>query len=64
MGKAATFADKMAKSQQDFSKHCRECGESLQIIKLVTADKSEKTGAYRFKEKLVGICKCNENSIY
>ena len=61
MAKAKTFADKVAKSHMDYTKHCPKCGESISTVKLVAAEKSEKTGAYRFRDKLVGVCKCNRS---
>lgn len=63
MAKIKTFADKMAKSAQDLSKHCTKCGESIATVKLVTSERSEKTKAWRFKNKLVRVCKCNEAEI-
>jgi hypothetical protein len=57
MAKAKSFADKVAKNQMDFHKHCPKCGEAYNNIQLV---KSEKTGnSWRYKEKYVGVCKCN-----
>jgi predicted nucleic acid-binding Zn ribbon protein len=57
MAKAKSFADKVAKNQMDFHKHCPKCGEAINNIKLV---KSEKSGnSWRYNEKHVGVCKCN-----
>lgn len=63
MAKAKSFADKLAKKTQDFTTHCQTCGESLQAVKLVYAEKSDKSGDYRFKQRFVGMCKCNENEL-
>ena len=63
MAKAQTFVDKVAKSGQDFTKHCQKCGESISTIQLITSEKSNKTGSWRFNQKFVGVCKCNENEI-
>ena len=63
MAKAKTFMDKVAKSKQDFTQHCPECGESIQPIQLVTSEFSDKTGACRFNTRFVGVCKCNEKDI-
>ncbi|MBN2030553.1 hypothetical protein JW824_09940 [bacterium] len=60
MAKAKTFADKVSKATHDFTTHCPKCGESIVSAKLVTSEKSTKTGAWRFNEKLVKLCKCNE----
>ncbi|RLE46910.1 hypothetical protein DRJ25_03495 [Candidatus Woesearchaeota archaeon] len=59
----ASFADKLNKATTDFSTHCPVCGEAISYVKLVYSEKSEKTGAIRFNQKMVGICKCNEKEI-
>ena len=61
MAKAQSFAEKMAKSTQDFTTHCPICGESIAIIKRITSEKSDKTGAWRFNQKFVGLCKCGDD---
>ena len=63
MAKAKTFADKVSKATQDFTTHCPKCGESIAPAKIITSEKSTKTDAWRFNEKLVKLCKCNENEI-
>lgn len=63
MAKVQSFADKMAKGGQDFTTHCPKCGETISSVKLVTSELSDKTGAWRFNQKFVGVCKCNENEI-
>ena len=63
MAKAKTFAVKLAKSGMDYTKHCPTCGESISTIKLVTSERSEKTVAWRFNQKFVGICKCNQKEV-
>ena len=63
MGKGKSFADKVAKQTMDFSTHCPQCGESMSTVKLITSETSEATGAIRFRQKLVKVCKCNEKEI-
>ncbi|MBN2415958.1 hypothetical protein JXO52_08950 [bacterium] len=63
MAKVQSFADKMAKGTLDFTKHCSTCEESYTMIKLVTTDKSPETNSYKFKERIVAMCKCNENEL-
>lgn len=63
MAKAKSFVDKVSKSSQDYTTHCKECGESIHTIKLITSEKSDKSGAWRFNQRYVGICKCNENEV-
>ena len=64
MGKSKSFADKMQKGGQDATTHCQQCGESITTVKLITSELSEDTGAWRFRQKFVGVCKCNEKEIY
>ena len=59
MAKIKSFADKMSKDKKDFTTHCQKCGESITTVKLVASELSEKTGAYRFKQSFVGVCKFN-----
>jgi|WetSurMetagenome_2_1015567.scaffolds.fasta_scaffold860366_2 hypothetical protein len=64
MAKAKTFADKIAKQQHDFTKHCRVCGESMSPVRLVVSELSDKTKSWKFSNKFVGLCKCNEKTIF
>jgi hypothetical protein len=61
MAKVQSFADKMNKATHDFTSHCQKCGESFQTIKFINSEKSEKTDAWKFNQKFVGLCKCNED---
>lgn len=63
MGKAKSFADKMNKATADNTTHCQECGESFTMAKVVRTEKSDKTGAWKFREQFVGLCKCNAESV-
>ncbi|MCK5146795.1 hypothetical protein KAR48_08555 [bacterium] len=63
MAKDQSFANKFARGTADFTKVCGSCGETVQAIKLITSDKSEKTGAWRFNQNFIGLCKCNEGDI-
>ncbi|MEJ2629402.1 MAG: hypothetical protein P8078_12725 [bacterium] len=63
MAKTKSFADKVAKHADDKTLHCSTCGETLKEIKLVKSIYSEKTKSWRFKTKLVEMCKCNKNEI-
>lgn len=63
MAKDQSFADKFSKSSHDFNKHCDACGEAITAVKYVTTERSEKTGAVRFNQQFVGVCKCNENDL-
>lgn len=63
--KDRSFAAKVAKSAiaDQFKKHCPTCGDALSFVKLVTSEKSE-IGSWKFKEKFVGVCKCNQKEVY
>ena len=63
MGKKdRTFGAKMAKGAKA-GNVCPQCGETLSILKVVGAEKSD-IDSYKFKENIVGVCKCNEKEIY
>ena len=62
--KDRSFASKVAKGAQDKAgEHCPECGELFNIVHVVSSEKSE-IGTWRFKEKIVGVCKCNQKEVY
>ena len=63
MGRSSSFADKMAKANLDYTVHCSKCGESITPIKYVTSELSDKTNAWRFNQRFIGLCKCNEAKI-
>jgi len=61
--KDRTFASKMAKGNQNLGRTCPKCGEVYQMVKVVASEKSE-FGAWKFKENVVNVCKCNEKEVY
>ena len=63
MAKDQSFADKFARGNKSHLRQCPTCGETIQSVKLVSAEKSDKSGAFRFNQRFVGMCKCNENDI-
>ncbi len=62
MAKAKSFADKVAKNAMDFKKHCPKCKEPYANIQLVKAEKSA-SGSWRFNDRHVAVCKCNEKEV-
>ena len=63
MAKDKSFAAKMAKG----TKHevgCPVCGEHKNAVLLVGTEKNELKGSWKFKEKIVQVCKCNEAEVY
>jgi hypothetical protein len=60
MAKKQSFADKASKK-----KHvdiCPVCGGEITHIKLMKA--VNRDGSWRFNNKPVGVCKCNEAEVY
>jgi len=63
MAKDKSFAAKMEKGAKVDGK-CPECGEVKSSALLVSSEKNEMKNSWKFKEKMVQICKCNENEVY
>ncbi len=59
--KVTTFADKVKKEKHVV--YCPKCNGAIQSILYVTSEKSP-SGSWRFREKHVGVCKCNQAEIY
>jgi hypothetical protein len=64
MAKDKTFGAKVAKSKATASKICPVCKEAVNTVQFVQSVKNVETGGYRFPEKYIGVCKCNEKEIY
>jgi hypothetical protein len=65
MAKDQSFAAKVAKARsKGGGNHCPECDEVLVAVKLVTAEKSEAKKSWKFNQKFVRVCKCNEAEVY
>ena len=63
MPKDRSFAAKVAKSQHLTQKHCQICGQELTSVKVIEAQKNPLKGSWRFKDKQLSVCKCNEKEI-
>ena len=61
MSKKQTFEDKLRKKAPD--QHCSVCDSSVQYVKQVKAVRAD-NGAWRYQERTVKVCKCNENEVY
>ncbi len=59
--KKRTFADKMRKEKTVTL--CPVCNSPIQNIFLVKSVKTE-AGFWRFKQRYVSVCKCNQKEIY
>ncbi len=63
MAKGQSFAAKVSKGVEEGSK-CSKCGEIMNTVMVVSSQKNDKKGGWRFKEQFVPVCKCNENDVY
>jgi hypothetical protein len=59
--KLTTFADKVKKEAHVV--HCPKCGAAIERVLVVNSVKSS-SGAWKFKQKNVGVCKCNQDEVY
>ncbi|MFQ5864906.1 MAG: hypothetical protein ACE5IW_06730 [bacterium] len=65
MSKDRSFAAKVAKAlSHDSGNHCPVCGETLNTIQLVVSEKSEKKNSWKFNQRFMRVCKCNEEEVY
>lgn len=58
------FAEKTAKSAKNTKIVCPVCGENIDYVKHIETISDPAKKSMRFKEKMVGICKCNHDQIY
>ena len=63
MPKDRSFAAKVAKGAHEGRK-CPTCGEVFNMVMVVFSEKNESKDSWRFREKHVAVCKCNEKEIY
>jgi hypothetical protein len=61
LAKKQSFADKASKVKH--SVNCPVCGSAIQSVLYVRSDKSA-AGAWKFRQKIVQVCKCNHAEIY
>ena len=61
MAKKQSFADK-AKKERGGSL-CPVCGGVAQPIKMVNPEMDAHTGAWKFRTRMVVVCKCNSKTI-
>lgn len=64
MAKQQSFADKAAKAALQKGSKCEVCGTIFTPILLVTSEKSRATMHWKFNERRVQVCKCNEKQVY
>lgn len=63
MAKQQTFADKATKAAAMKGAKCPVCGEIFQPLLTVSSERS-KIGTWKFNERRVNVCKCNEKAVY
>lgn len=65
MAKSSGFAAKVAKgSGSRAARVCPECGQNIAAVKLVTSELSPVKNTWKFNQRFVNVCKCNENEVY
>jgi len=62
MAKGQSFEDK-AKKQKKVA-HCPVCQGPIQFVRLVKTVKNPAKGSWKFSDRQVGICKCNQAEVY
>jgi len=60
--KQRTFSDKVQSKKHEVI--CPQCNSPIQSVFLVRSVKSEHSGAWKFKKRLVKVCKCNQKEVY
>jgi len=61
--KDRTFAAKLGKDKTKSGRKCSTCGELLNMVYMIDSQQST-NNTWKFKEKMVGVCKCNQKEIY
>ncbi len=64
MAKQQTFADKATKAAAMKGSKCPVCGSIYQPVLSVSSEFSKQSGTWKFNERRVQVCKCNEKAIY
>ncbi|MBI4535865.1 MAG: hypothetical protein HY708_06270 [Ignavibacteriae bacterium] len=64
MAKQQTFADKAAKAGTMKGAKCPVCGTIYQPILMVSSERSKVTSSWKFNERRIQVCKCNEKQVY
>lgn len=64
MAKQQSFADKAAKHAAMKGTKCPVCGTIFQPILMVSSEQSGASTAWKFNERRVQVCKCNEKQVY
>ncbi len=60
MAKDRSFAAKVAKARRQAARTCPVCGGPISDVRVVKSVWSQKSGSWKFQQRMVAICKCNE----
>jgi hypothetical protein len=64
MAKQQSFQDKATKAAQRKGAQCPTCGTIYQPLLVVSSEKSATSAGWKFNERRVQVCKCNEKEVY
>jgi uncharacterized OB-fold protein len=64
MAKQQSFQDKATKAAQQKGAKCPVCGTIFVPTLVVTSEQSKATSHWKFNERRVQVCKCNEKEVY
>ena len=64
MAKQQSFADKATKAAMIKGAKCPVCGTIYQPILFVRSERSKGGPSWKFNERRVQVCKCNEKQVY
>jgi len=64
MAKQQTFADKATKAAAQKGTKCPVCGAVFQPILMVSSERSSVSSSWKFNERRIQVCKCNEKQVY
>ncbi len=64
MAKQQSFADKVTKAGAMKGAKCQVCGSIYQPLLVVTSERSVAKKSWKFNERRVQVCKCNEKQVY
>lgn len=64
MAKSQSFADKVNKKSDSGKIVCPVCETEVQRVKSIRSVPGKSDGSWKFRQKMVDVCKCNEKEVY
>ncbi|MGA9116472.1 MAG: hypothetical protein WB626_06835 [Bacteroidota bacterium] len=64
MAKQQSFADKAMKGAAAKGAKCPTCGTVFQPVLMVASEYAPGSRSWKFNERRIQICKCNEKQVY